>query len=395
MRVLLTTEAKFERTPDGRVWGAAAYGSAVWRRYLEVFSRVLLAARVADVRQPSIGCIEASGPGIEFCSLPLYSGLAGFCRRLPSVQAAIGQAVDDCPAVIVRSPSPIAYLTARRLSSSARAYGAHIVGDPDQVFSRGAFSHPLRAPLRQIATSAQVQLSQRAVAVLFVTNETLQRKYPTSGKAYSASDVVLDDAAFGSRPPRDRSRPFTLVAVGALDQPYKGTSVLLDALAHLHRRAVTVRLRIVGGGRLTPALHERARTLGLDSSVDFLGQLDRAGVRGALDAADAFVMPSLTEGLPRALLEAMAKGLPAVASEVGGIPELLPREFLVPPGQPEQLAERLEWLMTTEAAREAAGERNRSVARAYHEREQAAVRRAFCLSVHDASLERRAVTIHA
>jgi len=395
MRVLLTSEAKFERTPDGTVWGAAAYGSAVWRRYLDVFSGVVMAARVADVSAPSSGCVEASGPGIEFCPLPSYSGLAGFCRRFSSVHAVIGQAVDDCPAVIVRSPSPIAYLTARHLSSSARAYGAHIVGDPDQVFSRGAFSHPFRAPLRRIATSAQVRLSQRAVAVLFVTHETLQRKYPTNGKAYSASDVALDDAAFGSRPPRERGMPFTLVTVGALDQPYKGTSVLLDAVAQLQRRAVTVRLRIVGGGRLMPALRERARTLGLESKVEFLGQLDSVGVRRALDAADAFVMPSLTEGLPRALLEAMAKGLPAVASDVGGIPELLPPEFLVPPGRPEELAERICWLMTADVAREATGVRNTSVARAHHGREQAAIQRAFCESVYEASLACRTVTICA
>src|SRR5262245_44807992 len=97
MRVLLTSEAKFERTPDGTVWGGAAYGSAVWRRYLEVFSGVVMAARVADVPQPSTGCVEATGPGIEFCSLPPYSGLAGFCRRFPSVQAAIDRAVEDCP----------------------------------------------------------------------------------------------------------------------------------------------------------------------------------------------------------------------------------------------------------------------------------------------------------
>jgi glycosyltransferase involved in cell wall biosynthesis len=383
MRVLLTSETRFERTPDGTVWGAAACGSSVWRPYLEVFSGVVMAARVAHVSQPSSGYVEASGPGIRFCPLPIYSGLAGFCRHFPSVQAAIRQAVADCRAAIVRSPSPIAYLAARHLSSSARAYGAHIVGDPDQVFSRGAFSHPLRAPLRQIATSAQVQLSQRAVAVLFVTNETLQRKYPTRGKAYSASDVVLDDAAFERRPPREPSMPFTLVTVGTLDQPYKGTSVLLDAVAQLRHRNVRVHLRIVGDGRLMPALQGRARTLGLESNVEFLGQVDRAGVRRALDSADAFVMPSLTEGLPRALLEAMAKGLSAVASAVGGIPELLPPEFLVVPGRPEQLAERLEWLVTAEAARSAAGERNRSVSRANKETEQTAVRRALRLSVQE------------
>lgn len=384
MRVLLTSEARFERTPDGVVWAAAAYGSGVWRRYLEVFSNVMMAARVADVAHPSAGHVEASTPGVSFCALPPYSGLAGFCSNLRFTRAAIGRAVQDCAAVIVRSPSPIAYLTVRKVSSRGRPYGAHIVGDPDQVFASGAFHHPLRAPLRQVATSAQRKLCDRAAAVLFVTSYTLQRKYPTSGKAYSASDVTLDDAAFQPRAPRHRSGPFTLVTVGALDQPYKGTAVLLDAVATLQRTGVTVRLCIVGDGRLMPGLREQAGALGLASAVEFLGQLDRDGVRHALDAADLFVLPSLTEGLPRALLEAMAKGLPAVASAVGGIPELLPSEFLVPAGQPDRLAESIRRLMSADAAREAAAERNRSVARAFHDREQAAVRRAFCQWVRDA-----------
>ena len=392
MRVLLTSEAKFERTPDGTIWAAAAYASSVWRRYLDVFSGVMLAARIADVARPSAGCVEASSPGIAFCSLPSYSGLAGFCRHVRSLHTAIGRALDDCPAVIVRSPSPIAYLTVRAVSSVARPYGAHIVGDPDQVFSSGAFRHPLRAPLRHVATSAQQKLARHAAAVLFVTNHTLQRKYPTSGTAYSASDVTLDDAAFDPTSPRDCSVPFTLVTVGALDQPYKGTAVLLDAVAQLQRQGATVRVLIVGGGRRMPALRERATALGLGSTVEFLGQVDGEGVRRALNAADLFVLPSLTEGLPRALLEAMAKGLPAVASAVGGIPELLPSEFLVPAGQAHQLAERIHRLMSADAAREVAGERNRRVARAYHEREQAAIRRAFCQWVRDACSSHQPVT---
>jgi glycosyltransferase involved in cell wall biosynthesis len=60
-----------------------------------------------------------------------------------------------------------------------------------------------------------------------------------------------------------------------------------------------------------------------------------------LDAADLFVMCSLTEGLPKALLEAMARGLPAVGSLVGGIPELLSREALVPPADERRLAEKI------------------------------------------------------
>ena len=142
-----------------------------------------------------------------------------------------------------------------------------------------------------------------------------------------------------------------------------------------------------------PALRERAHHA--RARVDgrrFSDKLDGEGVRRALDAADLFVLPSLTEGLPRALLEAMAKGLPAVASAVGGIPELLPSEFLVPAGQAHQLAERIHRLMSADAAREVAGERNRRVARAYHEREQAAIRREFCQWVRDACSSHQPVT---
>ena len=140
-------------------------------------------------------------------------------------------------------------------------------------------------------------------------------------------------------------------------------------------------MRIVGAGRLRPALQQQAGAVGLGASCEVNGQLDRHDVRRALDAADLFVLPSLTEGLPRALLEAMARGLPAVASDVGGIPELLASEYLVPPGQPQPLAETIHRLMTSEPVRSAAGDRNRQVARQYHEREQNAIKNAFLRSV--------------
>jgi glycosyltransferase involved in cell wall biosynthesis len=91
----------------------------------------------------------------------------------------------------------------------------------------------------------------------------------------------------------------------------------------------------------------------------------------------------------------MAKGLPAVASAVGGIPELLPPEFLVPPGQAPHLAERIHWLISADEIRKAAVERNRSVARAYHLHKQTAIKRAFCQSVRDACSVRCAVTTRA
>jgi phosphatidyl-myo-inositol dimannoside synthase len=386
MRVQLTCEARFERTRDGTIWGPAAYGDALWSRYLEVFSAVSIAARVTDVPYPSSGCIRASSPQIQFCALPPYSGLVGLIQSNRSVRTAISLAVRSCRALIVRAPSPVAYFAARTALTLGRPYGAEIVGDPDRVFAAGAFRHPLRAPLRRVATAAQKRMSRDATAVMFVTTDVLQRKYPTRGQAFAASDAALDDAAFGVQGPRERRRPtpLTVVTVGALDQPYKGTAVLLDAIHQLHRTGVRVRLRIVGAGTLMPVLEARGRALAIDSHVDFVGQIDRPSVRRELDAAQLFVLPSLTEGLPRALLEAMARGLPAVATNVGGIPELLSSDCLVPPNDAAALAAKMRELILNDAARMVLGRRNRQRAQAYHERLQAPIRKAFLLAVRDA-----------
>jgi glycosyltransferase involved in cell wall biosynthesis len=130
-----------------------------------------------------------------------------------------------------------------------------------------------------------------------------------------------------------------MVAVGNL-YPVKGHSVLLHALAQL--ASVTPgsswQVAIVGRGDEEAALTTLAAGLGLDDRVQLLGY--RADVPDILAAADAFVMPSLSEGMPLALLEAMFAAKPVVASEVGGVPEVVRsgREaLLVPPGDPTSL----------------------------------------------------------
>jgi glycosyltransferase involved in cell wall biosynthesis len=84
----------------------------------------------------------------------------------------------------------------------------------------------------------------------------------------------------------------------------------------------------------------RAASLGLAACVRFTGHLSSPDlVRKELSEADLFVLPSRTEGLPRALIEAMAIGLPCIGSDVGGIPELLPPSERVPPGDARALAD--------------------------------------------------------
>ncbi|MGH2559900.1 MAG: glycosyltransferase, partial [Thermomicrobiales bacterium] len=101
-------------------------------------------------------------------------------------------------------------------------------------------------------------------------------------------------------------------------------------------------LVLVGDGKHRGSLEVRAVRLGIKDRVHFLGQLSAGEVvRAELDRADLFVLPSRTEGLPRAMVEAMARALPCIGSTMGGIPELLQADEMVPPGDVAALAAKI------------------------------------------------------
>jgi sugar transferase (PEP-CTERM/EpsH1 system associated) len=103
--------------------------------------------------------------------------------------------------------------------------------------------------------------------------------------------------------------------------PEKGIDRLIDAFAALATRHPAIQLLIAGDGPARPALVEQVNRLGLTDRVTFTGHCDR--VKSVLDRLDVFVLPSLTEGIPLALLEAMAAGVPVIATAVGGVPEVV------------------------------------------------------------------------
>jgi glycosyltransferase involved in cell wall biosynthesis len=144
-------------------------------------------------------------------------------------------------------------------------------------------------------------------------------------------DNVVDTDAFHPARERHGDQPGErLLTVGTLTEK-KGHAYLLEAMARLHdERELT--LEIVGDGELRGALAQRARRLGLGDAVRFHGERPKEEVAELMRAADLFVLPSLFENLPCVLIEAMASGLPAVATSVGDVPELVgdPRALAAP-----------------------------------------------------------------
>jgi glycosyltransferase involved in cell wall biosynthesis len=136
----------------------------------------------------------------------------------------------------------------------------------------------------------------------------------------------------------------------------KGHRDLLQAARHVLDAEPSARFVLVGTGPLEAEVREQARRLGLDGHVAFAGY--RSNAAHLIEAFDLFALSSHSEGLPVSLMEAMARGRAAVATSVGGVPELVEHGhsgWLVPPAEPEELAEAIVSLLRDVALRERLG----------------------------------------
>ena len=179
----------------------------------------------------------------------------------------------------------------------------------------------------------------------------------------------------GGSPPEPRHA----VSVGRLER-VKGHDVLLHAFARVVRAFPDARLTLVGDGPEEAALRALAAGLDLTGAVAFAGRLPPEATRSALHRAGVFALPSRSEGLPLALLEAMAAGLAPVASAVGGVPAAIgdpPAGLIVPPEDAAALADRLAALFGDEPERArlaaAAADRSASHSAAASDRRHAEV----------------------
>ncbi len=388
MDLVITSEHRFVRTPDGSVWTAGIHSYEVAARYLSVFDNVKVVARVCDVPSVDPAWRKATGPGVTFAVVPYYVGARQCLARYQRVRRSVAETVRSGAAVILRVSSYLAALLESALRKTGYPYAVEVVNDPWEVFAPGATRHPARPILRPWFTFQLRRQCRRAAAAAYVTERVLQKRYPCPGYCAGVSDVVLPPEALVSAPrkPAKHGGPYRVVTVGSLEQVYKGTDILIRALAAVRESGVAAHLDILGDGRLRPEFERLAGALGVGSHITFHGQVaGGAPVRRLLDTADLFVLPSRTEGLPRAMVEAMARALPCVGSDVGGIPELLAREDLVRVNDVVGLARQIGAVLSSPARMALMSARNLARARDFADEALASRRREFLESVREAT----------
>jgi glycosyltransferase involved in cell wall biosynthesis len=220
--------------------------------------------------------------------------------------------------------------------------GGRVIGTPGSVEIR---FRRLKAPFQILLGLITARAADLVLAPSAATAAEIRRDYRvedvgvipnvTGGLAVAPAGEVEGAPAY---------EPGYLLFVGRL-RIRKGVEVLLEALRELRGRVPGAVLKIAGDGEHRGALERKAAGLGLGSAVTFLGTRDGSQVRTLLAGAAALVVPSIYEGMPLVVLEAMERGVPVVASAVSGIPEVVvdgETGWLVPPEDPEALAGALE-----------------------------------------------------
>ena len=354
------------------MWTRTFFGPSFWDRYLEVFDRIEIVARVREVKVPERGWQRVDSQRVCVLAIPNYVGPWQFLTQVAKIRRAASGSLIDAEAVILRASSAIAACLEPTLRRTGHTYAVEVVADPYDALAPGAVTHTLRPLFRWWFPRQLRRLCRDAVAVSYVTQAALQRRYPPSSEAYSInySSVELREDAFAAETRAytlDRTS-FRLIFVGTLEELYKAPDILIESVAACVRGGLNIVLTVIGEGRRRSGLKARATALQVADRVRFLGELPgSAAIRSELDNADLFILPSRQEGLPRAMIEAMARALPCIGSSVGGIPELLGQEEIVAPGDSAALTQKIREVLSDPSRMTRLSAQNLARAREYRD----------------------------
>ena len=350
LRLAVYSDFAYRRDGDA-VWAEETF-ALFCGRLSEFVDRLLLVGRLAPGRDPWHYRLPAA---VDFAALPHYAELSSplvALRSLPRSMLAFWRALDRVDAVWLLGPHPLALAFAALAAARGRRVALGVRQDfPRYVQNR----HPgqRRLYVGALLLEAAYRLLARACPTA-VVGPDLARRYRSARRLLEISVSLIRDRDIVS-PAEARARPYDgelhALSVGRIDAE-KNPLMLAEVLARLDGRW---RLVVAGDGPLAGELAGRLQHGGLDERADLRGYLPLGEeLLGLYRASHAFLHVSWTEGVPQVLFEALAAGIPVVATAVGGVREAVQgAALLVPPGDPGAAASALARVAADPRLREA------------------------------------------
>ncbi len=262
-----------------------------------------------------------------------------------NVISTLKEAISKVDLVIGYVPSLNAEFAAHLAHKARKKYFALMVACPWDGLWNQDWKRKIAAPYRYLMNRRVLSRSDYA---LYVTNKFLQKRYPTNGISIGLSDVVLEKCDDNVLEQRKRkinilsdNGIIRIATVAMLNIRYKGQRFVIRALRKLKDMGYNNYHYFLIGGGDDSALRKEAEKLGVIDQIHFVGKMSHEEVFNILDDVDIYVHPSLQEGLPRSVVEAMSRALPCIGARTGAIPELLNNDFIVSRKSVDDIVDRL------------------------------------------------------
>ena len=381
MKVLLITHQLIDVRNDGFWCNYALYGTI---ENMSVIGEMYVLGNKYSktASQPITEHLNFVRPGHVRFLLPTNKNIGQYFKNRQFNHKLIRQMVKGKDLVIGYSPSGASSYAQKISQKLGIPFISFLIGDPWEILiHHRRLLAKIVAPFSWFRTRRMLKNSNY---VHYVTHHYLQEKYPTKGKSLGCSDINLgrlDMEAFHRRMENRKGNTeqseIRLVTVGSIDAGFKGQEFVMKAITKLKEKGDKRYHYYLIGGQKGERLHRIARKLNIDNQVHFLGVKTINDVYSWLDDCDIYLQPSLTEGLPRSVVEAMSRAMPCIGFHTGGIPELLEPQYVVKQKDVDGIVSKLRLLENENEYRRAA-ERNFEEAQKYdHEILQKQIRNFF------------------
>ena len=334
MKIFVATDIRIAEA-SGRYYAMGQHYS-ILKRYYENFGTIKLCCRVVtdkNEKRDHLDITDWIDQVIPASSL--------FNVMLGRENKKLVNAMQDCDLVIGRFHSVVACAAAACAKRLRKPFFAELMGDAWDGYWNHSLAGKLIAPYMFLKTKHSVKNADYA---LYVTNEFLQKRYPCKKESVGVSNVLIkniDETVLQKRLEKIGQTDYqsvTLMTTAAIDVRYKGQEYVIRAIPALNKAGIRVRYLLVGGGDAA-YLQSVARSCGVEDQVEFAGRKSLDEVFRLLDEADIYIQPSLQEGLPRSVIEAMSRACPCIGARTAGIPELIPEGCVVRRKSEKDIAE--------------------------------------------------------
>lgn len=324
MKIIFAHDHKL-RFDNNTYFTLGGLSDIVTKRYTDIFGKLNIICRAIPIQSYDKKFFEIKNPNVSINAI--HSSSLFFSEN---DKQKIKSLVNDSDGVIVRLPSFIGELVYKYAKELKKPVLSEIVTCPWDSLWNHSLKGKIIAPYMWYRTKKSALNSDY---VIYVTQHFLQNRYPTKGINTGCSDVELkthDSSVVNKRLQKieQSTQPLILGTLAALDTKFKGQQYVIQAIAQLHKRGINFKYRLAGGGS-SKYLSSIAKKYKVEHLVEFCGVIPHDKVFEWIDSIDLYIQPSLQEGLPRALVEAMSRACPAIGTNAGGIPELLPQRCIL------------------------------------------------------------------